>query len=326
MARAIARGKRHLRAMQSGSAFETFMIWFTLLFGVAIITALCIHRMFKDSVKFTGFREALETGNDKALEKHLARRKGLACEELLSDREYEPRFVLPLHLAKTGKAVQLLLAAGANVDDRDANGKPPLWHALMHASDEAVHALLDARPDVTRTPTLVETAVYWRPSDACIISRLIGRGAHVSQEAYRRAILRGRPEVVQVFESSGVDFHCSLLNALLHFGNVVNPLCSRLKLLDVALKELTIPDDETGKSHAVEAIKEACPIALKRLLEMGVKKDGLLIEAVQKEQIECVAVLLAAGADPDEVSECTPCAAARGNSTMQAMLYGARKG
>lgn len=140
------------------------------------------------------------------------------------------------------KIVQLLIAAGSNVNAQDFRGNPPLFYAADHASAEVVHTLLAAGADVKtvnahgttalikatvadRRETMLlllkegadvnimcssgKTALSWAVFGSCPVEPLFNAGArlgltHDEHEFFRHAFVLGDVENVRALLSRGV--------------------------------------------------------------------------------------------------------------------------
>lgn len=93
-------------------------------------------------------------------------------------QDYDYR--IPLHYASTKKVVEVLLGAGAEVDNRwQPWTRTPLLDAAMHGFPEVVKALLDHGADLQATNDIHFTALHWAAwaGHSDVVKLLIVRGA-----------------------------------------------------------------------------------------------------------------------------------------------------
>jgi ankyrin repeat protein len=109
--------------------------------------------------------------------------------------------------------IDLLLAAGMDPDERDANGVTPLMRFVMEGNDDAVQRLLakDAdvnAKDITGATALMAAAGYGRTA---IVQLLLDRGAQVNASgnegdtALMQAALNGHAAIVRLLLDHSAD-------------------------------------------------------------------------------------------------------------------------
>lgn len=224
----------------------------------------------------------------------------------------------------------LLIRKGADVDMRDERGLTPLFHAAVLQRYKIMGVLLYAGADIFAFRKIVARAYHppAREAGRAIIARLLTIGAPPVEDAYRLAILYDDRAMVRLFEECGATLSeedkplfCQALDN--YWSSIDRPTSAgRLAFLNMAL-ERTDPNGEYRETEfTVLAIRGNHSYALRRLLEMGARRDNLLVKAVLLKRYGCVRVLVQAGSSPDKEARngLTALDLARGDKRMLACL------
>ncbi|MDX1387831.1 MAG: ankyrin repeat domain-containing protein [Acidobacteriota bacterium] len=169
--------------------------------------------------------------------------------------------------------IETLLAAGADVDDRDDNDLTPLAWAARHGRLHTIRVLLDhgADPDLPAGgndwPPLVH-AVH-KGADLCVIE-LLDAGADIEGSGGRRALLMaagyGNAEIVREMLGRGADPHIDgiLTDAVAGAWDIdyqwsgCEPHTETVRALLEAAPDLELEDDFFGRRALSKARKRGC--------------------------------------------------------------------
>jgi len=190
--------------------------------------------------------------------------------------------------------VEELLADGADVHQKDANGQTPLYCAAFNGHDEVVVALIVAGAEIDHGNASGETALHWasRHGDRAIVNILLGAGADPDVGTNRShtpllwAALEGETDIVDTLLSAGADPNIPGETNSIEVAAYLSP--------PGGARETT--------STSFDARMPSCfsftePEAEVTPLDVAVATQGT----------EIVAALLAAGATPEgAVFDCTP--------------------
>lgn len=207
-----------------------------------------------------------------------------------------------------------LIAAGANIEARNAVGHTPLMIAAARGHLAAAQALLDAGADVNAVTKGGNTAVGVTASlpDAALTELLLARGADpllgqadVQKNLLRAAVSRGQEQLFDRLIAAGTDFRYAdaggrtLLMLSCEAGQP-----GMLKRL-VALGLDPLVKDRASRTSATRAAEAGSEPCLRILLDAGATLEednygsGLLTLAARKGAPDAVALLLERGADPN---------------------------
>jgi ankyrin repeat protein/alpha-tubulin suppressor-like RCC1 family protein len=208
---------------------------------------------------------------------------------------------------------QTLLAAGANVNARDADGWTALAYAAVNQRQQMAQALLAAGADVSATDKDGVTALMRAASNEKLLElmqALLAAGADVNATdkngltALTYAVRKASPEVVRVLLAARADVNATDKNgwtALMHTAEKGTPQI--VQLLVAAGADVNAAQKDGATALMVAAGNER-PDQVQALLAAGAnvnasEKDGwtALTFAVRKASPEVVRVLLAARAD-----------------------------
>lgn len=120
----------------------------------------------------TGLHRAAQAGDEKTVRQLLSRGANVHAEWSLSH-------ATPLHLAGNAKAAEVLLEYGADVTDRDSEGKTPLHWASQDGRLETAQFLLSRGAPVDAVDNMGGGTALHVASTAPMISLLISKGANV---------------------------------------------------------------------------------------------------------------------------------------------------
>lgn len=189
------------------------------------------------------------------------------------------------------RAVKMLLAQGAEVNIRDAEGTPLLMNAVLYADAECVRLLLDHKADPNAQNGAGATALLWTAADPEKAQLLLSHGANVNVQSKL-----GRTPLLA---AAGVDGAGLTTRLLLEKG-------ADLNVKDVLQGPPGIPTGSGGAPPVVEAAKARDGQALRMLIAKGVDVNAhgnggttALSEAILQGHVDNVRMLLKAGASPN---------------------------
>jgi len=226
----------------------------------------------------------------------------------------------PLHQARNADVVDLLVAAGAKVDVTDKDGDTPLHEAIYHSKEDVVAALLKNKADLNanwknnRFPLWFATKKH----NIKVIELLVQHGADVNKYDIDKVT------ALNMLAQDKSNFKLDTANCLISSGANIGardnhgntPLLNALFSNNFEFVELLInkgadllvtnKDGYTVLHAAVEAgILKAIDLFLDRHIDVHAKttegKTPLHLTNTQKDQMEMIAALLAAGANVNAV-------------------------
>src|SRR5688572_15271047 len=191
--------------------------------------------------------------------------------------------------------VETLLRSGVDPNTRDGSGATVLMQAAAYAPEAAMRLLLTAGADVNATNQTGATALMWATDDIGKVRLLVARGAAVNttradgMTALASAAMRGNHEVVQALLDSGADVQAGRVAAL---WPLTLPQIA-LTTNERAMRRLLIP-----AGAASQRVGEWTPPPLSRWAATMVNSWR---PQPRSSSADLVAVLLDAGADPNEL-------------------------
>ena len=120
-----------------------------------------------------------------------------------------------LHLAATGSAARILIAAGARLDHRDKSGTSPLLEACANGKTEVVSELIEAGADISLKDPVGATALHWAAdgNHEDIVRILLDAGADIfardieGKTPLHWSCTRERLETSRILLDSGADIN-----------------------------------------------------------------------------------------------------------------------
>ncbi len=213
---------------------------------------------------------------------------------------------VPLTRAKSPEIVELLLAAGADVNAVDSVGTTPLGWAVGLGKMENVRCLLRAGADVSPNPPA--TPPLFHASNLGMAAQLIAAGADVNQGSaaegtpLMRAAARGNRELAELYLGLGAD-----VNARDGRGNTALHVARSESMVDLLKNNGAEPSllNNRGETPLFEIMHSAAMV--RALVAAGVPLDIVSAErkltalqvmlADDREDDEAILALISAGAD-----------------------------
>jgi uncharacterized protein len=207
---------------------------------------------------------------------------------------------------------ELLLQAGADVQERDPVGWTPLHHAVLNKDAVAVKSLLEAGARMDAEDAFHRTALD--------LALLLQKGANVQATAGRSplttAASTGHSEIVKLLRAAGARpgsevaatlaqaarrLEVAAVDLLLEIGADPNTSTFGWTALGLALGDPQVSAPGGGPAEP-ERVRGATLAIMKRLLATPnfsqASKDDALLHAADRQPLEIIQMLVEAGADP----------------------------